>query len=348
MHEYIVKTTENRIQLFCPFWENCLSLDTRSLLAPFIIGGLKLLVILLLEVAGGSTVCHNCVSSLVVLHYIGAGKRGADKRVTGDWCFEDGFVTFRDLAHLYLQLLRGHVLTIVTDCSHSGSWVRECMTFLDEQGVGPCGHSARDKGILIKVAASCLSHEIPRQLAFSVHNSKNDKSTGFFSFTNLRKGIRLGSKIDEGQHVRGIDFTEVLCGCDFIAEECLCLPQATWQTWGVRKRIKKVRATDRGRKAWRVVLLLDNDETVIRFIEKTQGEESGKHTVNLKDYGEVLESGWGEDVPQDIVKSVLQQKFPLYRENHSTGQWLNSYMVMVSYIYNTVHLGTTGLPGCLL
>ena len=87
-------------------------------------------------------ICH----SLVALHYIGPGKRN-----TGDWCFEDGFITFKDLTDLYLQLLRGHVLTIVTDCSHSGCWVKQCITFLDEQGVGPCGHSAREKGILINV-----------------------------------------------------------------------------------------------------------------------------------------------------------------------------------------------------
>ena len=92
------------------------------------------------------TCMHDINSFSVELRYIGAGKRN-----TGDWCFEDGFITFRDLTHLYLQLLHGRVLSIVTDCSHSGCWVKQCMTFLDEQGVGPCGHSARDKGVLIKV-----------------------------------------------------------------------------------------------------------------------------------------------------------------------------------------------------
>ena len=106
----------------------------------------------------------------VVIHYIGHGKRG-----TGDWCFEDGFITFRELANLYLQQFRGHVMTLVNDCSHSGSWVRECMSFLDEQKVGPCGHSAKDKQILIKVFSSCLSSQVPRKLSFSIHGCKNDK-----------------------------------------------------------------------------------------------------------------------------------------------------------------------------
>ena len=83
-----------------------------------------------------------CIILSVLLHYIGHGRRN-----TGDWCFEDGFISFRDLAELYLKIFRGRVLGLVSDCSHSGSWVKECMAFLDEQGVKPCGHSARDKGI---------------------------------------------------------------------------------------------------------------------------------------------------------------------------------------------------------
>ena len=139
---------------------------------------------------------------LVLLYYIGAGKRN-----TGDWCFEDGFITFKDLTDLYLQLLRGRVLTIVTDCSHSGCWVKQCMTFLDEQGVGPCGHSARDKGILINVYASCLSHQVPRQLVFSVHTCRNDKNTGDLIFHNAWDCVSLQSKIADGQHMICISCT---------------------------------------------------------------------------------------------------------------------------------------------
>ena len=64
---------------------------------------------------------------------------------------------------------QGKVLTIVSDCSYSGSWVREAMAFLDEQGVGPCGHVAKEKGILIKVYTSCLVDEVPAELAFSTY-----------------------------------------------------------------------------------------------------------------------------------------------------------------------------------
>ena len=92
-----------------------------------------------------------------------AGKKG-----TGDWCFSDGFISFREIMELYMsnQHFKGKVLTIISDCSYSGSWVKEGMAFMDEQGVGPCGHVAKEKGILVKVFASCLANEIPAELAF--------------------------------------------------------------------------------------------------------------------------------------------------------------------------------------
>ena len=76
------------------------------------------------------------------------------------------------------QHFKGKVLTIISDCSYSGSWVKEGMAFMDEQGVGPCGHVAKEKGILVKVFASCLANEIPAELAFSTHSGKNDTKTG--------------------------------------------------------------------------------------------------------------------------------------------------------------------------
>ena len=83
--------------------------------------------------------------------------------MTGDWCFGDGFITLRELLDIYMSNthFRGRIFSIVSDCSYSGSWVKECMEFMDEQGVGPCGHAAQEKGILIQVLTSCLSNEIP-------------------------------------------------------------------------------------------------------------------------------------------------------------------------------------------
>ena len=90
------------------------------------------------------------------------------RRNTGDWCFRDGFITFRDIADLYMKHSRGQVLCLVPDCHSSGYWVVECAKFLDEQGVRPCGHSAREKGILLKVYASCKTGQDTAELCYTL------------------------------------------------------------------------------------------------------------------------------------------------------------------------------------
>ena len=52
------------------------------------------------------------------------------------------------------------------------------MEFLDEQGVQPCGHKAREKGMIIKVITSCKSNEIPTEYRYSVDGIHNDEDTG--------------------------------------------------------------------------------------------------------------------------------------------------------------------------
>ena len=45
---------------------------------------------------------------------------------------------------------------------------------------------------------------------------------------------------------------------------------------------------------------MDDEETVRKFTELTQGENAGIHTINTEDYGQVIKSGWGHDPPNDI------------------------------------------------
>ena len=52
------------------------------------------------------------------------------------------------------------------------------------------------------------------------------------------------------------------------------------------------------------VVLVDDDEIVRKFKERTQGSGAGKNTLNLQDYGQVVKSGWGEDPPNEIVDEV--------------------------------------------
>ena len=87
-----------------------------------------------------------------------------------------------DIIELYLRAshyFKGRVLSIVSDCSYSGCWVKDCAQFLDEQGVQPCGHKTREKGILISVFRS---NEIPTEYLYSVSGTFNDKNTGDMIF----------------------------------------------------------------------------------------------------------------------------------------------------------------------
>ncbi len=179
---------------------------------------------------------------IVILYYIGPGKKG-----TGDWCFSDSFISFRDIMHLYLQneYFKGRVLSIGSDCSYSGCWVKEAMVFMDEQDVGPCGHAAKEKGILVKVYTSCLANEIPAELASSTHCSKNDANTGRGSHNNKLRG----KEIHDGQHTSGLNFTGIRCKSD-IDEPCTMAPGSTWQQWSTALRIRTISGAVRGQPSW--------------------------------------------------------------------------------------------------
>lgn len=70
-----------------------------------------------------------------------------------------------------------------------------------------------------------------------------------------------------------------------------------------RKRSQNVflvRGKDRGRAAWHYVLV-DNNKREL-FLAATR---SG--SLDVADYGEVLESGWGEDPPESVVKRIEEE-----------------------------------------
>ena len=99
------------------------------------------------------------------------------------------------------------------------------MEFLDKQGVQPCGHKAREKGMLIKVYASCKSNEIPTKYCFSKWGMKN-------------KGILLSflipEKILETQTTDAIDPSFLICTNKSIDEPCTLPPDLTWKSLGER------------------------------------------------------------------------------------------------------------------
>ena len=223
-----------------------------------------------------------------MIHYYGSGRRN-----TGDWCFSDSYITFRDIASLYMKHSRGRVLTLVPDCHSSGHWVSECAKFLDEQGVRPCGHSAMEKGTLLKVYAACRTGQDTAELCYTTR-AMELKDDGLVHHT-------WGRELRTQQTALGVNFARIRCG-KREEEECSIASDSTWSTARevISDRIFLVCRSDRGRPAWRYILL-DNDADKIRdFIHKTQGENAGKYTTNMTNYGTVLKSGLGKDPPQDV------------------------------------------------
>ena len=226
---------------------------------------------------------------LVILHCIGPGRRA-----TGDWCFCDGYISFREIADLYTKHFTGRTLYIISDCSYSGKWVESCKEFLDEVGVQPCGHSAQKKGIKLKVWCSCQPEQIGSSLIYSARGNGNDKNTG-------SKYVSNGYLIAPDQTTCGVDFTKLTCG-KTPEEECALVPTFTFQLKKtLLSRLFRVRGKDRGRPVWHIVLLVDDPVTIRIFKEKTQGENARTQTIKMDDYGEAIKSGLGQNPPQEVV-----------------------------------------------
>ena len=219
----------------------------------------------------------------------------------GDWCFEDGFITFRDIADLYLRAssnFKGHILAVISDCSYSGCWVKNCMEFMDEQGVQPCGHKAREKGMLIKLFTSCQSNEIPTEYRYSVSGAFNDKNTGMISFY-------LSKQLLEAQKTDSVNSSRIHCNGKTIDEPCTLRPDYTWTKRRESERLYLVRGKDQDEPVW-CYLLLEDDENTVRNIHERVRSES---VINVADYGRILKSGWGRNPPNEIKDCINKEYY---------------------------------------
>ena len=96
------------------------------------------------------------------------------------------------------------------------------MEFLDEQGVQPCGHKAREKGIVIKVMASCKSTEIPTEYHYPVSGMRNNNNTGLMTFFPFLK-------LSETQTTDRINSSLLNCKTNVIDKPCTLRPGLTWR-----------------------------------------------------------------------------------------------------------------------
>lgn len=200
----------------------------------------------------------------------------------------------------------GHDLTIVCDCHSSGHWVSECAKFLDEQGVKPCGHSATQKGIQLKLLAACESGQDTAKLCYCTR--------AMAIIGNIRMSYLSRKLLRENQRTLGVDFTKLKCD----GEEGMCTisPDSTWSTdkevtFG---RVLRIHGHENFCSAWHYVLLDDDVDKIREYLQLTQGENAGKYSLNVRDYGIILKSGWGLCPPQDIEDKIRKTYIADYME----------------------------------
>ncbi len=257
--------------------------------------GVRIIEVLLYVLMVNHSFQHGLSMIPVTLHYNGPGKKN-----TGDWCFPDGFIEFRDIIEAYMDCFHeeGKCLEINSDCSYSGRWIIALREFLDEVGVQPCGHSARKANILMKVRTSCRSYQIPYTMFYSARGKGNDKNNGILYVQGNNY------EIEQGQHNRTIDNTHIVCqkGASF-EEECSLPENYTWLNKSEAERVHLVRGKAEGKPAWHYVLVVD-DEEIVEMFHKTA------RNLDVADFGHVIKSGWGQD-PPDHVKEWIKKKYKI-------------------------------------
>ena len=152
---------------------------------------------------------------VAVLYYLGNSEKD-----TGNWCFKDGIISLQEILNIYQRHLSVKCLNIVSDCSYSGQWVRECAKTLDNLHIPPCGHRARENGAMVKVFASCQPHQEAAEPCYSVKGVKVEGNKGL---------VHHITQLTEQQRPTWFDSTRLVC-CRGSDSPC---PKTTFQhlTW---------------------------------------------------------------------------------------------------------------------
>ena len=229
-----------------------------------------------------------------VIWYTGHGEDA-----TGNWCFRDGTIRFREMFDLYQTHFKHKLLYIISDCSYSGCWIQDMANMFDDMGIPPCGHPMREQGILLKLWTSCSCYE---QAAYLQYVQEG------LAVTNDGTLLPQSYKIDKLRNARYLYATDLTCPS---RDYNICMldsksPSQMWEKWKYRAKILGplvylVRGKDKGKPAWHYALI--EEDKLNMFKDKV---ESG--TVDVAEYGVVLKSGWGKDPPEE-VKSAIDSFF---------------------------------------
>lgn len=219
---------------------------------------------------------------------------GHGEKTTGNWVFQDGIISFRDIYALYFDHFRSKPLTIVSDCSYSGSWVKECSSAMDELGIPSCGHHTREAGLLLKVYCSCKENQTALPFVFCQEAVSTDDHKQYLYYAS--------KKIGAWQDTQITSFITIRCSKQ-PTERCEIPALHSWEDrLSDPELLQLVRGSDRGRPAWHYVRV--HSQKFNEFKERTS---SGQETINASDFGRVVMSGFGKDPPDDKKHKVELQ-----------------------------------------
>jgi hypothetical protein len=231
-----------------------------------------------------------CKTPAAVIWYSGHGEDA-----TGNWCFRDGTICFREIFHLYQAHFKHKLLYIISDCSYSGCWIQDMACMLDDMGIPPCGHHTREQGILLKLWTSCHSCKQETFVRYVMEDVRL-RNDGIL--------IHQPQKSDELHNQPFLHTTIVTCPSkDF---NCCALSKKDflkkWRKWKYRAQdvgslLHLVRGTDNGKSAWHYVMV---EPTKLNMFK----EQVSTGTIEISKFGEILVSGWGKDPPKDVKCAV--------------------------------------------
>ena len=219
---------------------------------------------------------------------------GHSQSGTGDWFFRDGTISFEEIFDLYQAHFKHRVLHIISDCSFSGCWGLRAAKALDSIGIPPCGHHARECGVLIKVWVDTEPDQKAEELHF-VRRGVEIEQNGYLvvSLQCFRKGGSICSYLNS---------TQILCPSEL--SNCCNLPDYCANLGWMKGRaslVYQVHGKDKGRLAWYYMLVDEEKENAFK-------EQLSASSIDLTTFGKIIESGYGE-YPPDDVKNALKTFF---------------------------------------
>ena len=174
--------------------------------------------------------------------------------------------------------------------------MRDCEQFLDYHQVQPCSHKAKERGMLIKVYASCLPTQIPTKFQLTVRGGGNDKDTGD-KYTESSKYLL------DTQHTYSTNSTRIRCSSRTIDDPCTLKGLFTWINWRAYNRVHLEKCVNGSQLSWQYVKLIDDEEVI-------HNVKLGK--LKASENGVVIKKGVGEDPPESVKQWINQEYGPCH------------------------------------